>query len=319
MTRGTATLLIATILAPAMHACSQDEIGRIVNGRREAPRIVRTIESSDADLSMMKVYLDLSASGVTIRIYNVPRESELSCAMDDHEPAPCRHGDRFDRPLPGEHSITVKARHNGKTVDTAMAKFTVSPDGAGDETVGSGDHLHPLALQVANPGFKNGMPIPVSRALTINFAFPQTPPCEKPVLRCAMDSNSGMWSLCDQRERRKVIPAALMANGSQSLFAQASCGDLTGPVLKVQWYGVPDDYQTLMSRSERMDGGDLMLSLVRDPDCATGALLWECRPAGGTNSWESCAPGGRLDSSLTRRYDAFRAVCASQRGPASSF
>ncbi|NDE14814.1 hypothetical protein EBZ80_07795 [bacterium] len=321
MTRGKTVLILATTLAPALFACSQEKIGNLVNGRREAPRIVRTVESQDANLSMMKVYLDLGTNGMTIRVYNIPKDTELFCAIDDREPAACHHGDRFERPVAGDHLMTVKARNNGKIVDSAITRFTVSPDATGEETIGSSDRLHPLALQVSNPGFKNGAAIPGSRAFTINFSFPQTPPCEKPVLRCAMDSTSGMWSLCDQRERRKVIPAALMASGAQSLFAQASCGDLTGPVLKVQWYGVPDNYQPLMAQSDSAEiavGGYLSLSLIRDLDCASGAVLWECRVAGTQDSWDSCAPGGRLGGTAANRYDGFRAVCGDQRGPASS-
>lgn len=307
-------------------ACSQEDLGNFVNGKRKAPGIVETVEGADGDLAFMKVYLDLTAGGMTLRVYNTPADAELFCAIDDREPMPCRHGDQFDRPVAGEHKLHVSARRNGKTVDSAITRFTISPGDHSDETIGSGDGVHPLALTVSSAGFVNGMAVRVSHPLTINFAFPQTPPCEKPVLRCALDSSSGIWSLCDARERRKVIPASMMALGAQTLYAQASCDDLAGPLLRVQWYGVPENYQPLMARAEDAGAGLRALALIRETDCASNiasSVTWECRVSGtaaaSNPSWESCAAGGRIDSAAGNRYDAFRAVCGSQRGPAASF
>ncbi len=308
-----ATLAAALTL---LTSCSQERIGQLINGKRHAPEIVDVVESRNADLSLLKIYLDLDSNGVTIRIYNIPSDADLFCGIDEHEPAPCHHGDRFDRPSPGEHRITVTAKRSGNIIDSAIAKFTISPGINEVDTIGSGDHSHPLALIVSNADFVNGTPIPVTRPLTINFAFPQMPPCESPVLRCAMDSTSGIWSLCDVKERRRIIPTVLMANGAQTLFAQASCGDLSGPLLRIQWYGVPENYEALMARIDRDSADQRIVSLVREPDCAGNAVIWECRVKDSPSSWEACASGGRMDNLNASRYDSLRAVCGSQRGPA---
>ena len=308
----------AFAVAGLMASCSQQKIGELINGKRHAPEIVDVVDGRDADLNFMKIYIDLDDAGLTVRIYNTPANSEIFCGIDEHDPSPCRHGDRFDRPSSGEHRITVTARNNGKTIDSAIAKFTIVPGSNENQTIGSGDPAHPLAMKVSNSDFANGNPVPVSRAFTVNFAFAQTPPCENPVLRCAMDSVSSIWSLCDTRERRRVIPAYLMANGSQTLYAQASCGDLSGPLLRVQWYGVPDNYQPLMPQIERDESDGRLVSLAREPDCPANAVIWECRVGGSSTSWESCASGSRIDATTANRYDALRAVCGSQRGPAIS-
>lgn len=299
-------------------SCSQQKIGELINGKRHAPEIVDVVEGRDGDLNFMKIYIDLDDAGFTVRIYNMPNASEIFCEIDDHDPSPCHHGDRFDRPSSGEHRITVTARNNGKIIDSAIAKFTVVPGSNENQTIGSGDHSHPLALMVSNSDFTNGNPVPVSRDLTVKFSFLQTPPCENPVLRCAMDSVTSIWSLCDTKERRRVIPAYLMANGSQSLYAQASCGDLTGPVLRVQWYGVTDNYQPLMPQIERDESNGRLVSLAREPDCPANAVIWECRMSRTPTLWESCAGGGRIDATTANLYDALRAICGSQRGPAIS-
>jgi hypothetical protein len=299
-------------------SCSQQKIGEFINGKRHAPEIVDVVEGRDGDQNFMKIYIDLDDTGFALRIYNLPSASEVFCEIDDRDPSPCRHGDRFDRPSSGEHRITVTARNNGRIVDSAIAKFTIVPGSNENQTIGSGDTAHPLALIVSNLDFTNGDPVPVSRDFTVKFSFPQVPPCENPVLRCAMDSVASIWSLCDTKERRRVIPAYLMANGSQSLFAQASCGDLTGPVLRVQWYGVPDNYQPLMPQIERDESNGRLVSLAREPDCPANAVIWECRMRGTPTSWESCASGGRIDAPTANLYDALRAICGSQRGPAIS-
>ena len=316
-------------------SCSQDRIdnfGHLINGKRHAPEIVSVVEGRNGDSTLLKIYLDLNDSGLTIRIYNIPSEAELFCEIDDRAAAPCRHGDRFARPAPGEHMVTATARRNGKILDSAIAKFTVGSDADGaheNTTIGSGDRVHPLALTALTStspqsstlqNFTNGSAIHISRTFTVNFAFPQTPPCENPQIRCAMDSSSGIWSLCDTKQRRRVIPPALLANGSQSLYAQASCGDLSGPLLHVQWYGVPDNYQPLMAQVDRDESEQRLISLVREPDCAASgviALMWECRVKQSVSSWEACASGGRLASNLVNRYDAVRGVCGTLRGPPS--
>ncbi len=308
-------IMFAVGVAALTASCSQQKIGELINGKRHAPEIVDVVEGVDAALNFMKIYIDLDDTGLTVRIYNSPINSEIFCKIDDHDPSPCAHGDRFDRPSSGEHRMTVTARNNDKTVDSAIAKFTIVPGSNENQTIGSGDHAHPLALKVANQDFANGQPIPVSRAFTVNFSFAQTPPCENPVLRCAMDSVSNIWSLCDTRERRRVIPAHLMANGSQTLYAQASCGDFSGPLLRVQWYGVPDNYTPLMPQVERDESDGRLVSLAREPDCPANAVIWECRASGTSSTWESCASGNRIDATTVNRYDALRAVCGSQRGP----
>ena len=106
-----------------------------------------------------------------------------------------------------------------------------------------------------------------------------------------------------------------MALGAQSLYVQASCGDLSGPVLHVQWYGVPDGYQPLMAIVSRDEFDQTRIELAREIDCPGNAVTWECR-LGGTSGFESCAPGGRLESQqASNRYDGVRANCRGLRGP----
>ncbi|MEY4632134.1 MAG: hypothetical protein RIQ81_2254 [Pseudomonadota bacterium] len=301
-------------LMPLMFACSQHDIAEIVNGKRKAPDIIDVIDGTSQDATLMKLYIDLTDQGFSIRVYNTPANAELFCRVDDRETGLCKHGDRFARPATGDHTFTVEARSSGKTIDSAIAKFTIRPDGRQNETIGSNDNAHPLALTVANDGFKNGAALQVSRATTFNFNFLQAPPCEKPVLRCALDSASNPWSNCDTSQYRKVIPQSLMALGSQSLYVQASCGDFSGPVLHVQWFGVPDGYQPLMPQVFRDESDQRIVELARESDCPANAVMWECRVRG-SNYLESCGQGGRIESQYASRYDAVRAICGAARGP----
>lgn len=308
--------LLACIAATAVTstACSQDKIADLVNGKRRAPDIIDVIDAKSQDSALMKLYVDIDAQGFGIRLYNTPVDGALSCRMDDRETGPCRHGDRFARPAPGDHTFEVMAQRGGRTIDSAIAKFTVRPDDKQTETIGSNDKHHTLAVEVTNAGFENGAALFASRATTFEFNFVQTPPCDQPALRCALDSSLNPWSLCDTGGFRKMIPPALMAFGAQSLYVQASCGEVKGPMLHVQWYGVPDGYQPLMAVVSRDEFEQTRIELARDIDCPGNSVIWECRVRG-SSVFEACAPGGRVDNQLASRYDSVRAACGGRRGP----
>lgn len=309
---------LSVLISHLIVGCSANDIAEIVNGKRKAPEIVDFVEANSSGLTGIRAQVIVTNRGVKIEVHNAPNAAQLVCIIDDQKPAACKNGDVFQLPVAGDHVLTVNAISDGNVIDSAVVKFTVGADLRDTEIYGSDDKQHSLALAIKNPDFENGKPISVSTGFTVEFEFINTPPCTSPVLRCAMDSQSSMWSLCSSNGMKRNIYPTLMARGSQIMYARASCDDFTGPALPVQWYGVPEDYLPLMIDLEHVATDKAVVALIREPDCPGNRITFQCSRNPLTEPWASCAPSGVLFTSELRSYSFVRGICGDQVGPSLS-
>lgn len=304
--------------AVAFSSCNPDEIGNLVNGRRSAPDIVQIVDADSPGVKDIQATVLVTDHGLTVGIYNAPSDAKFTCAIDNQEPVSCKNQDQFQLPSEGDHTLRVHAHLGNGTVDSATVRFTIRPGLRDSESFGSSEQEHPLALKVLNPGFTNGIAVSTESGFVISFAFLNTPPCDKPVLRCAMDSMTAMWSQCSTQGLRREITPGLMASGLQTMYARASCGEYTGPALPVQWYGVPAGYSNLMVVLEQLPDGSAQVELARNSDCPGNRVTFECSATASADAWEACAAGGLLMNQETRSYARIRSVCGDQAGPPRS-
>lgn len=270
-----------------------------------------TFDAAKSTIGIMTIEATLRSDGLLLRISNVPADAKLDCDLDNKPLVPCHDGALFSRPEAGDHKVTAVALRDGAAVAFgSSAVFTVLPVSAGAEA--DSDPKSGLAL-VPDAAFSNGMIVLMNKDFKASFKFANTPECEAKVL-CKYDSRtSQFWTECDSGSQSFTVAKDLLALGAQYLSVQASCGDRLGPILTLQWYGVPEDYQALMLKDVRDPNGRHVVELIREDDCVEGqARKFECAVKDATE-FEQCVDSNTFDKPVAGSRVRFN--CAGTAGP----
>lgn len=271
------------------------------------------VEASRSKDGLLDVKAELRDDGLLLHVGMIPAGSTVECDMDLKPLVPCHDGALFARPAIGDHKINAVAIKGGRKVAFGeSATFTVAPGASGADEP---DAKNPLTLAVADPGFRNGMTVPLNKSFVAPFKFVAAPGCDAK-LKCSYDSRtSPFWTDCDANAASFTINKDLLAAGLQYLSAQASCGDRLGPILTIFFYGVPEDYQPMMLRDVQDANGRHIANLVKADDCPESQQKFECAETA-DEKFGPCTNGNVVDAPAAGFR--IRILCDGRPGPALS-
>ena len=264
-----------------------------------------TVEATQA--AVINIDFDVAASEVAYRISAIPAGAATECQVDRDVPFMCEKDGKLGALPGGSHVFSVTARKNGDIVGTGDRRFTVG--GAASQSSVLSSHELDLAL---DKSFEFGQALPLTSDAEFPFHLTGSPQC-KPVFRCSYDSDPShpVWGECSS-PNKMIISKSIMAAGFQRLAIQATCGDQSGAPLQLGWFGVPDNYKTLMVQEIRDNQGNRAYPLVKANDCSRERLVYECAKPGSL-TFAICSAGTRIATPPVGTR--IRATCGTQTGP----
>jgi hypothetical protein len=302
--------LLATTLACDKFQKKHEDKSDVPNTKK-----IETIDAKKSKADILVVKATVRRDGIMLDISDLPKDSILECDLNNKPLTPCHDGALFALPDPGEYSITAVATVKSKIAALGSSKkFIILPaDGIG----GNQDEKNPLNLVLDDSNFKQNMAWRNDQDFTVRWKFFKKPICQ-PVVKCRYPSKqSPFWITCSEDGRSFTFPKETMATGLQFLTVQASCDNIRGPELNLQWYGVPVSYEPLMIQDASDSNDRHILNLIKSDDCSSyDELRFVCSRTTGED-FKACENGNVVDN--PQPGFRIRATCGSKIGPPISF
>jgi hypothetical protein len=282
------------------------------NDTPASPVDLTPIEAGKSQVGILTLKVLLRDDGILLQVGQIPAGSTLECDMDDQPLVPCHDGALFARPKEGDHKISAVALKDGAvTAIGESAPFTILP-GTGGINDPDNNPRNPLTVALDNPGFSNGMTVPMTQDFVAKFKYANKPTCQAR-MQCKYDSRSSpFWNDCDAGGESFTVKKDIMAAGLQYLSVQATCGDQVGPILTLFWYGVPDGYKPMMLNAVQDGQGRHIVNLIKSDDCPESQQRFECA-AKADGEWSLCENGNVIDNPAAGA--SVRLRCSDATGP----